>query len=146
MAAEIPDPSANRKESFQSYFLEIRLSWWVYTTVLICTAESLLVYSDSTNQSLELVRLLFGLALLGFLPGFSTLRLLFSPGDLKLLEVVALSIFLSVVISIGIGVLLGANYSFSSISSVVVIASYTIFATVVATFREYSSFLRKRVI
>ena len=130
-----------RVTSFASYLREIAYSWWIYATVLVSFAETLLVFYGTNLAYSESLRLLFGLALLGFLPGYSTVQILFPRNELKFLEGALLSVFLSVVISTALGVALGADYFFRSDLIVTASAIYTVTVTFAAGYRRYS-FLR----
>src|SRR6266568_1217594 len=74
-----------------------------------------------------------------FLPGYSTVQILFPTNDLHILEKLLLSIFLSLVISIGIGAALGAGYFFTGVSSASASTGYVIVATIFASHRRYSA-------
>jgi uncharacterized membrane protein len=100
--------------------------------------ETVLVFENVQAGVGAVVRLLLGLGLLGLLPGYCTVQILF-PGDrLPFFEQALLSIFLSVIISIASGVILGAGYYFTGVSSVVALSGYTIAAVLLAGHRRYS--------
>jgi len=125
--------------SFPQFLLDATNSWWVYAVVSVSILELFLVAYPTQNSLLVSFRLLFGLGLLGFLPGYSTIQILFPTSELRILERLLLSIFLSVVISIAIGVALGAGYLFTGVSSVLAFAGYVITATLFASYRRYSA-------
>ncbi len=128
--------------SFSSFLGDVDLSWWVYVAVIVSVTETLLVFYQQETGILAVLRLLFGLAVLGFLPGYATTQT-FLPGDqITQLERVLLSIFLSVVISIAIGVALGAGYFFNATLSVLSSTGYTVALSLTGAYREYS-WLRK---
>src|SRR5207245_4001967 len=81
--------------------------------------------------------ILFGLGLLGFLPGYSTVQILFPTNELHILEKLLLSVFLSLVISIAIGAALGAGYFFTGVSSALASTGFVIVATIFASHRRY---------
>jgi len=125
--------------SFPQFLLDAANSWWVYAVVSISILELFLVAYPTQNILLVSLRLLFGLGLLGFLPGYSTVQILFPTSELRILERLLLSIFLSVVISIAIGAALGAGYVFTGVSSVLASTGYTVTATLLASRRRYSA-------
>jgi uncharacterized membrane protein len=125
--------------SFPQFLLDATNSWWVYAVVLVSILELFLVAYPTQNIVLVSFRLLFGLGLLGFLPGYSTVQILFPKSELGILERLLLSMFLSVVISIAIGVALGAGYLFTGVSSVLASTGYVISATLFASHRRYSA-------
>src|SRR5882762_785821 len=90
-------------DSFPQFLLDAANSWWVYAVVSISILELFLVAFPTQNILLVSLRLMFGLSLLGFLPGYSTVQILFPASELRILERLFLSIFLSVVISIAVG-------------------------------------------
>lgn len=122
--------------SLKDYFTD-PVNWWVDLVLFVTLIEVLLVFFASQNPFLSNLRIIFGLALIGFLPGYSTLRLLFPKNNLKILEQILLSIFLSVSISIGLGVALGVSYSFGSGSAVGLIAGYTVVTSLGASYRRH---------
>jgi uncharacterized membrane protein len=100
--------------------------------------EALLVVENVQSGPVWILRFLLGLALLGLMPGYATVQILF-PGDrLPLLEQALLSIFLSVMISIALGVALGAGYYFTGTSSVLALSIYTIVSVFLAGYRRFS--------
>jgi len=125
--------------SFPQFLLDATNSWWIYAAISICILELFLVAYPTQNILLVSFRLLFGLGLLGFLPGYSTGQILFPTSGLRILERLLLSIFLSVVISIAIGAALGAGYLFTGVSSVLASTSYVISTTLFASYRRYSA-------
>jgi len=125
-------------ESLTSFLSEPSEAWWVYATLSISIVEVLLVVFQTQTASLVSLRILFGLGLLGFLPGYSTLRCLLRTNQFSQLEWILLSIFLSVVVSIALGVLLGIGYLLTGISSVTLLSSYTIAMTLLAAYRRHS--------
>src|SRR5207247_7479117 len=99
-------------DSFPRFLLDTSNSWGVYTVVSISILELFLVAYPTQNTLLVSLRLLFGLGLLGFLPGYSTVRILFPTNELHNLEKILMSIFLILVILIAIVAVLGWVYFF----------------------------------
>jgi len=126
-------------DSFPGFLSDTRNSWWIYATVLISLVEIFLVRFSVQDPFLGSLRLLFGLGLLGFLPGYATVQILFPKDQLSLLEQILLSIFLSVVVSIGLGVILGAGYFFNPASGVLLSSVYAIVVSILAGYRRYSA-------
>ena len=126
-------------DSFARFLLDASNSWGVYTVVSISILELFLVAYPTQNTLFVSLRLLFGLGLLGFLPGYSTVQILFPTNELHILEKLLLSIFLSLVISIAIGAALGAGYFFTGVSSASASTGYVIVATIFASHRRYSA-------
>lgn len=126
-------------DSFPGFLTDTRSSWWISATVLVSLAEILLVRYNASSLFLGSLRLLLGLVLLGLLPGYATVQILFPKDRLSLLEQILLSIVLSVVISIGLGVILGAGYLFNPTSGVLLSSAYAIVASVLAGYRRYST-------
>jgi hypothetical protein len=124
--------------SFPGFLADLSISWWIYATVLVSLAEIFLVPYNPQDSILGGARLLFGLGLLGFLPGYASVQILFPRDQLSLLEQTLLSVFLSVVISIALGVALGAGYLFSPVSGVLLSGMYAIVASLLAGYRRYT--------
>lgn len=127
------------KNYFATFFGDFFNSWWVYFAIMVSVAEVVLVAYPSTALPLQLLRMVFGLILLGFLPGYATVQCLFPKRDLGELEQLLLSIFLSVAISIAIGVALGFQYVFTALNSVTVSAIYCVTISVLASYRQYKA-------
>jgi len=126
-------------DSFPGFLSDTRNSWWIYATVLISLVEIFLVRYSVQDLFLGSLRLVFGLGLLGFLPGYATVQILFPRDQLSLLEQILLSIFLSVVVSIGLGVILGAGYFFNPTSGVLLSSVYAIVVSILAGYCRYSA-------
>ena len=97
---------------------------------------SLVVINAQAGTAL-FVRIIFGLGILGIIPGLLTTQLLFPHGQLVILERVALSLFLSVLISIAVGVLLGLGPYFQASNNIIVLASYVLVVAIAASYRSY---------
>jgi uncharacterized membrane protein len=130
--------------SFPGFLTDLNNSWWIYATLLVSLAEIFLVSYNPQDSFLQGARLLFGVGLLGFLPGYASVQILFPKDQLSLLEQILLSIFLSVMISIALGVALGAGYFFSAVSGALLSGIYAMFASVFAGYRRYSALRRMR--
>lgn len=124
--------------SFLDFLADFSVSWWVYAILYLTLAEMFLVLYGSSSLILILSRQLLGLALLGFFPGYSTLRLLFPNGKITLLERIVLSIFLSVVVSILSGTILGSALLLDTNSNIIVLTAITISTTLGASYRSFS--------
>ena len=133
-----------RVESFFVFLGDFYQSWWIYGIILVSLVEPVLVVYPNKTLGVALLQGVFGLLLLGYLPGYATVKALFPGNRLSALERVLLSIFLSVTVSIAIGVALGAGYFFTATTSVVGSSCFTILAGFVAGRREYSA-LRMQV-
>jgi hypothetical protein len=125
--------------SFPGFLADLSNSWWIFATVLISLTEIFLVRYNAQDSFLGGARLLLGLGLLGFLPGYASVQILFPKDQLSLLEQILLSIFLSVMVSIALGVALGAGYFFSPVAGAILSGIYTMFASVFAGYRRYSA-------
>ena len=128
---QVPSESS----SFSGYLTDLRRSGWVYALLSLALAETLLVEYGSKNEFLSFCRLTLGLALLGFIPGYSALRLVFPGGGFGLLEQIVLSIFLSLLISILSGTLLGSVGTLGATSNVLLLAVFTFVLAIAAAYR-----------
>jgi len=100
------------------------------------------VIYDLQTGPLLFFRIVFGLGVLGLIPGFLTVQAVF-PGDkVNTLEKIALGIFLSVLISITIGVVLGIGPLFQASNNIILLTGYVILVDVAASYRRYS-FVKK---
>ncbi|HYY91591.1 MAG TPA: DUF1616 domain-containing protein [Candidatus Dormibacteraeota bacterium] len=128
--------------SFTSYLSDLSSAWWFYAILLMSVLEVMFVAYPDQTAALLVLRILIGLGVLGYFPGYSTSRILFPGEQLSDLERILLSVFLSVTVSIVIGVILGIGYGFTGIASVVASTVYTGFSTILGAYRRYS-FLRE---
>lgn len=112
--------------------------WWVYAAMTVSVAQYFLVLDDPQEAPLRFLRLVFGIGLLGFVPGYLTLRTAFPQTGLAVLEQVVLSVFLSILISVSLGVILGAVSLFQSNSNALLLSSYTVASAVAAAYRATS--------
>lgn len=133
----------SKKYSAAEYLADARNSWWLYATMIITTTEVAVVLNHVQTGILSSVRLIFGLALLGYLPGLATTKIVFPSKQLNGFERALMSIFLSVAISIALGVALGAVYRFSGTTSVLLSTFYIVGATLIGGIREYSRLKRR---
>jgi hypothetical protein len=142
---EIELPKNEKDETYWKYLKDRSKSWWVYAIVFASLMELVLVIygkqgidAPMSPSYLEPFRVIFGLALLAFMPGYATTVILFPQNEIKPMEIVLLSIFLSIGISIAFGVALGAGYHFTSDSATLSLVIYTVISTFVAAGRRYS--------
>jgi len=126
-----------KSESFSGYLGGNNQVWWLYAVVMVSMIESFLVIYGSQDQLLTALRAVLGLVLLGFLPGYSATRAVFPRVRFPFLERLILSIFLSVMISIGIGTLLGAVFLFQSAANVLLLGSATIVLALIGSYRSF---------
>jgi hypothetical protein len=125
--------------SFPGFLADPSNSWWIYGTLLLSLAEIFLVSYNAQDSFFQGARLLFGLGLLGFLPGYASVQILFPKDRPSLLEQILMSIFISVMVSISLGVALGAGYFFSPVSGVLLSGIYAMLASLFAGYRRYSA-------
>jgi len=129
---------ASVSSSFPEFLTDPFHSWWVYLVLLMSGAELLLVDYGPSNQISVLFRQVLGLALLGFLPGYSTFRVVFPQSELTILERIVLSIFLSILVSIISGTILGSVLLFKAATTVIVLTAFTFVMTLVASYRSFA--------
>jgi hypothetical protein len=128
---------SSRPNSFVGFLNNFSRMWQVYVALLVSLVETILaIYTSNTSPALPL-RLLLGIGLLGFLPGYFTSRAVFPEKKLPLLESTILNIFLSVLISAGTGILLGIGSFFNSASNVLALSLYTDLLALSASYRAY---------
>jgi len=134
--------SMKNAASFQEYLIDIWNTWWLYLVIIVSVSELSLVISNVQTGAALFLRNVFGLGVLGLIPGFLTVLIIFPGGQVNTLEKIALSIFLSVLISITAGVLLGLGPFFQPSYNIIVLTVYIILADLAAGYRSYD-FLRK---
>lgn len=127
--------------SFREYLIDIWNAWWFYFVIIVALSELFLVISNAQAGAALFLRILFGLGILGIIPGSLTVMIVFPGGQVNALEKIALSIFLSVLISITVGVLLGLGPFFQASNNIIIITVYVVLADVAASYRSYD-FLR----
>jgi uncharacterized protein DUF1616 len=125
-------------ESFLAFLADRDRVPWLYASTILSLAESLLVIYGSQAQPFALLRLVLGLVLLGFAPGYLAVRAIFPLHPPSTLEMLILSIFFSVMISIGIGTILGASSLFQGESNVLLLAFVTICMGLIAAHRTFT--------
>ncbi len=128
--------------SFREYLIDIWSTWWFYLAIVVAVSELALVVSNAMVGATLFLRILFGLGMLGIIPGFLTVLIVFPGGQINTLEKIALSIFLSVLISITVGVVLGLGPFFQPSNNIIILTAYVILADFAAGYRSYD-FLRK---
>jgi uncharacterized membrane protein len=134
--------SVQHTGSFNEYLADIWNAWWFYLVIVVTLSELFLVISNSQAGVPLVLRILFGLGVLGIIPGFLTVMIIFPGGQVQTLEKIALSIFLSVLISITVGVLLGLGPFFQASNNIIVLTVYVVLADVAASYRTYD-FLKR---
>lgn len=112
--------------------------WWVYAIFVVVLVENLLVRYASSAPALIFFRLVFGLALLGFIPGYSTFKAIFPESRMSKLEHVTLSIFLSIFAVVVFGIILGTVTEFTSSSVLAVLDTYVVASTLIAAYRTFA--------
>jgi hypothetical protein len=132
---------AKNTTSFKTYLIDIWNTWWFYLAIIVAVSELFLVISNAQAGAALFLRILFGLGILGIIPGFLTVMIVFPGGQVNALEKIALSIFLSVLISITVGVLLGLGPYFQASNNIIILIVYVVLADVAASYRSYD-FLR----
>ena len=130
-------PALKSDSSFWNYFRDIWSTWWFYSSIVVALLEVFLVITNVQAGVALFFRIVFGLGILGIIPGFLTTLLFFPKGQLVTLERIAMSIFLSVMISIAVGVLLGLGPYFQASNNVVVLAGYVVLVDIAASYRAY---------
>jgi hypothetical protein len=126
-----------RASSFEEYLTSYWDTWWVYLAVIVAVSESFLVFLESQTGPLFFLRMVFGVGLLGFVPGYMTVRILFPGGQINVLEQLLLSVFLSVLVSITFGVVLGLGPFFLPSYNTLLISLYVLAAAPIAAYRTY---------
>ena len=127
--------------SFMGYLIDIWNAWWFYLVIIVALSELFLVISNAQAGAALFLRILFGLGILGIIPGSLTVMIVFPGGQVNALEKIALSIFLSVLIAITVGVLLGLGPFFQASNNIIILTVYVVLADVAASYRSYN-FLR----
>jgi len=128
-----------RAGSFEEYLSSYSDTWWIYLAVVIAVSESFLVFLESQSGPLLFLRMVFGVGLLGFVPGYLTVRIIFPGAQINLLEQLLLSVFFSVLVSITIGVVLGLGPFFLPSYNALLLSLYVLATAPVAGYRSYRS-------
>ena len=130
--------------SFKEHLLDIWNAWWFYLTIIVAFSEFFLVISNAQDGVALFLRILFGLGILGIIPGLLTVLIIFPGDQINGLEKIALGIFLSVLISVTVGVVLGLGPFFQASNNIIVLTTYVVLADVVASYRSYGFLRRSR--
>ncbi len=130
--------------SFKEYLIDVWSVWWFYLVIIVALSEFFFVIYDVQTGPLLFFRIVFGLGVLGIIPGFLTVMSVFPGGGVNTLEKIALSIFLSVLISITVGVVLGIGPLFQASNNIILLTGYVILVDVTAGYRRYSFVKRSR--
>jgi uncharacterized membrane protein len=131
------EASPKTTSSFREYLLDIWTTWWFYASIVIALFEVFLVVLNAQAGIALFIRIVFGLGIFGIIPGLLTTLVLFPRGQLVTLERIALSIFLSVLIAIAVGVLLGLGPYFEPSNNIIVLAAYVVLMDIAASYRSY---------
>ena len=126
-----------RPDSFEEYLTSYWDTWWVYLAITVAVSESFLVFLGTQTGALLFLRMVFGLGILGFVPGYLTVRIIFPGGQISILEQLVLSVFLSVLVSITIGVVLGLGPFFLPSYNALFLSLYVLAAAPIAAYRSY---------
>ena len=133
------DPSSEPASTFSEYLIDPNKSGWLYCSLVLALLETLLVEFNPSDAILATCRLILGFALMGFLPGYSMVRLVFPRGGLVILELLVLSVFLSILLSILTGVVLGSLDALQATSNVLFLTVLTFGLSVAAAYRSQRS-------
>ncbi len=136
---------SSEPSSFSGYLADVKRSWWMYAILTLALGETLLVEYEPVDSILVSCRLILGLALLGFIPGYSAFRLTFPSSSLSLLERIVLSVFLSILIAILTGTLLGSVDALEATSNVLTLTVFAFVLSIGAAYRSFEVSGRKRV-
>lgn len=127
-------------DSFMRFLADLHKTWWVYTGIAIPSAEAGLLVAGSSAPILSLIRTLLGLSILGFLPGYLTVRAFFPRAkEMPKSDVVLMSIFLNLLIAEGTGIGLGVGPFFDPTNVSYALTGFSIPLAFVAGYRSFSS-------
>jgi len=126
-----------RDSSFEEYLTSYSDTWWVYLAIIVAVSESFLVFLESQTGALLFLKIVFGLGILSFVPGYLTVRIIFPGEQINILEQLLLSVFLSVLLSITIGVILGIGPFFLPSYNALLLSLYVLCVAPVAAYRSY---------
>jgi hypothetical protein len=128
-----------RSDSLRQYLRIWDENLWLYVSLGVALAASLSAYALPVNSALVVLRWVLGVAFVLLIPGFVATQMLFpNRNDLGRFMRVALSIGLSLVLVMIVGVLL--NFTPWGITTTPILISLTILTvscTLVALFRKY---------
>jgi hypothetical protein len=136
--------SVQHTGSFNEYLADIWNAWWFYIAIIVALCELFFVISNAQAGAALFLRILFGLGILGIIPGFLTVLIIFPGDQVNALERIALSIFISVMISITVGILLGLGPFFQASNNIIILTVYVLLADVAASYRSYDFLRRSR--
>ncbi len=136
--------SVRHRGSFKQYLTNVWSVWWFYVVIIIAVWEFFFVIYDVKTGPLLFFRIAFGLGVLGIIPGFLTVMAVFPGSGVNTLEKIALGIFLSVLISIAVGVVLGVGQFFQASNNIILLTVYVIIVDVAAGYRSYRFVKRSR--
>jgi uncharacterized membrane protein len=122
--------------SFLQFLGRFQHVWWFYAALLISVVETVLVLFAPQVTIFAPVRLTIGLGLLGYVPGYLTIRALLLE-NLSALERLVMSVFLSVAISVSIGIALGVGPFFQASNGVFALSLYTQASAILAAYQSY---------
>ncbi len=134
--------SFQHQGSFKEYLADVWSVWWFYLVIIVAMSEFFFVIYDVQTGPLLFFRIVFGLGVLGIIPGFLTVMAVLPGSGVNTLEKVALGIFLSVLISITVGVALGVRQFFQASNNIILLTVYVILVDVAASYRSYN-FLKR---
>jgi uncharacterized membrane protein len=120
------------------YLADVWSVWWFYLVIIVALSEFFFVIYNVQTGPLLLLRIVFGLGILGIIPGFLTVMAVFPGSGVNTLEKVAVGIFLSVLISITVGVVLGVGQFFQASNNIILLTAYVIIVDVAASYRSYN--------
>src|SRR5438876_11023618 len=123
--------------SFKEYLADLWSSWWFYVVIIVAVSELFFVISDVQNGPFLLLRTVFGLGVLGIIPGFLTVLAVFPGGGVNTLEKIALCVFRGVLISITVGVVLGIGLLFRATNRFLLLSAYVVLLDVLRGYRHY---------
>ncbi|HEV2119459.1 MAG TPA: DUF1616 domain-containing protein [Candidatus Bathyarchaeia archaeon] len=123
--------------SFEEYLTSYWDTWWVYLAIIVAVSESFLVFLETQTGALLFLKIVFGLGILSFVPGYLTVRIIFPGEQINVLEQLLLSVFLSVLLSITIGVILGIGPFFLPSYNALLLSLYVLGSAPVAAYRSY---------
>ncbi len=124
--------------SFKEYLADVWSAWWFYLVIIVALSEFFFVIFDVQTGLFLFLRIVFGLGMLGTIPGLLTVTVIFPGGGVSTLEKIALGIFLSVLISIAVGVALGIGPFFQASNNIILLTVYVILVDVAASYRSYN--------
>src|SRR5207244_5197995 len=101
------------------YLIDIWSVWWFYLVIIVALSEFFFVIYDVQTGPLLFFRIVFGLGVLGIILGYLTVLAVFPGGGVNTLAKIALSIFLSFMFLITVGVVLGIGPLFQASNNII---------------------------